>query len=299
MGFTVSTHPIIIKTGLFFSLANLRIKLGQICTCTTLINQSHLWEGFYCSYTGAVARTRLCRRMQLRAVTGGRRRKAWLNATKWKGRSSVGRKVATRCASPSDQSLTSQICRRTVSTARRVCQVASTLVVGVRSGAKTGHFPTDRQPSPVLSAVHLAVKCNSSHCGIKTDSTHKRRRSETRTQGGETGAASGRGGKRSSRRRWGRQPRTLSLYSVLNPLCARQEFRWSTGTCPAMTESEEDHHFHYHPLVEDHSPPNGACCALVVRKRSRERKNLSVWQKPKRSRKDGNGAVRLVGGCQG
>lgn len=97
--------------------------------------------------------------------------------------------MATRCASPSDQSLTSQIRRRTVSTARRVCQVASTLVVGVRRGAKTGHFPTDTQPSPVRTVVHLAVKCNSSHCGIKTDSTHNRRRSETRRQAGETGAA--------------------------------------------------------------------------------------------------------------
>lgn len=162
---------------------------------------------------GAVLRIRLCWRMQLRSVTGGRRRKAWLNATKWKGRSSTGRKVATRCASPSDQSLTSQIRRRTVSTARRVCQVASTLVVGVRRGAKTGHFPTDTQPSPVRTVVHLAVKCNSSHCGIKTDSTHNRRRSETRTQAGETGAASGRRGKRSSRRRWARQPRTRCLRS--------------------------------------------------------------------------------------
>lgn len=162
-----------------------------------------------------VLRIRLCWRMQLRSLTGGRRRKAWLNATKWKGRSSAGRKVATRCASPSDQSLTSQIRRRTVSTARRICQVASTLVVGVRRGAKTGHFPTDTQPSPVRTVVHLAVKCNSSHCGIKTDSTHNRRRSETRTQAGGTGAASGRRGKRSSRRRWARPPRTRCLRSGL------------------------------------------------------------------------------------
>ncbi|TWW69095.1 hypothetical protein D4764_19G0008940, partial [Takifugu flavidus] len=103
--------------------------------------------------------------------------------------------------------------------------------VGVRRGAKTGHFPTDTQPSPGRTVVHLAVKCNSSHCGIKTDSTHNRRRSETRTQAGETGAASGRRGKRSSRR------------------------RWNTGTCPA--KNEVDHHFHDHPLVEDQSPPNG------------------------------------------
>lgn len=232
-----------------------------------------------------MARIRRCRRMQLRSATGGRRRKAWLNATKWKGRSSTGRKVATRCASPDDQSLTSQIRRRAVSTTRRVCQVASTLVVGVRSAAKTGHFPTDTQPLPVRVVVHSAVKCNSSHCGIKTDSTRKRRRSETRTQAGETGAASGRRGKRSSRRRWGRRAGTLSLRSALNRLCARRELSWHTGTCPAMNESEVDHHFHCHPLAEDHSPPNGACCALVVRKRSREKtppKNQKNKKKLKR-----------------
>lgn len=176
--------------------------------------------------------------------------------------------MATRCASPADQSLTSQIRRRAVSPARRVCQVASTLVVGVRSAAKTGHCSTDTQPLPVRVVAHSAVKCNSSHCGIKTDSTRKRRRSETRTQAGETGAASGRRGKHSR----GRQACALSLLSALNRLCARQELRWHTGTCPAMNDSEVDHHFHSHPLAEDHSPPNGACCALVVRKRFRGKK---------------------------
>lgn len=215
IGFTLSASLKKKSKRLFEFLANLAIKLRQICTCTTRISPQPSVRRVLLFILGAVLRIRLCWRMQLRSVTGGRRRKAWLNATKWKGRSSTGRKVATRCASPSDQSLTSQIRRRTVSTARRVCQVASTLVVGVRRGAKTGHFPTDTQPSPVRTVVHLAVKCNSSHCGIKTDSTHNRRRSETRTQAGETGAASGRRGKRSSRRRWARQPRTRCLRSGL------------------------------------------------------------------------------------
>lgn len=246
-----------------------------------------------------MVRIRRCRRMQLRSVTGGRRRKAWLNATKWNGRSSsTGRKVATWCASPADQSLTSQIRRRAVSPARRVCQVASTLVVGVRSAAKTGHFSTNTQPSPVRVVVHSAVKCNSSHCGIKTDFTRNRRRSETRTQAGETGAASGRRGKPSR----GRQACALSPRPALNRLCARQELRWYMGTCPAMNDSEVDHHFHCHPLAEDHSPPNGARCARCAqalprkkeKKTERKRNKLSVWQKPKRFRKDGNRVVRSV-----
>lgn len=53
-----------------------------------------------------------------------------------------------------------------------------------------------------------------------------------------------------------------------------------TGTCPAMNESEVDPHFHCHPLAEDHSPPNGACCALVVRKRSREKERKKKKKNP-------------------
>lgn len=129
-------------------------------------------------------RARLCGCMQLRTVSGGRRCRACVSQTKWKGRSSIGRKVATRCASPSKQSLTSQIRRRAGSTARRVCQVLSAPLGDVQSGAQTGYSASSTQPLSVHSVVPFAVKCNSSLCGIKTAFIHKQRRSETRTNAG-------------------------------------------------------------------------------------------------------------------
>lgn len=106
--------------------------------------------------------------------------------TNWKGRSSIGSKVATRCASPSKQSLTSQIRhrRRAASSERRVCQVLSAPLGDVQRGAETGHRATSTQPLPVHRAAPFAVKCNSSLCGIKTAFIHKQRRSETRTNAG-------------------------------------------------------------------------------------------------------------------
>ncbi|CAG01483.1 unnamed protein product [Tetraodon nigroviridis] len=179
--------------------------------------------------------------MQLRPATGGRRREAWLDAAERKGRSSAGRKVATRRASPADQSLTSPI-----RDAFAKLLPLSELACGALP--RRAGLPSGTQSSPVRVVVRSAVKCNSSHCGIKTESTRKRRRSETRTPAEETGAASGRRGKRSGRRRRGRRARTLPLRSAPNRRGGRQELRRHTGTCPATNEIEVDHHFHCHPL---------------------------------------------------
>lgn len=176
---------------------NLSLSFQRIQqTCRQIWTGSDLWgsqwphagpsyKNDFIARVGAVVPLQLDRRMQLRAATGGGRRKACVNKTKWKGRSSIGRKVATRWASPSEQSLTSQILRRAQSTARRVRQVSSTPLGDVQSGAKTGHLSTSTQPPPVHTVVHFAVKCNSSHCGVKTEFPHKQRRSETRTNAGE------------------------------------------------------------------------------------------------------------------
>lgn len=226
----------------------------------------------------------LCRCTQLRTVAGGWRCRACVNETKWKGRSGIGRKVATRCASPSKQSLTSQIRHRAGSTARRACQVLSTLLGDVQSGAQTGHLPTTPQPLPVHSVVPFAVKCNSSLCGIKTAFIHKQRRSETRTNaGGQEQRAAGEVSAPVSV--GGNSRHADSMYaSFWRALCEAGVFRRHTGTCPIMNEWEEAHQFHCHPFAEDHSLPNGVCGAHVVRKRSckKEKTNFTsqrLWQK--------------------
>lgn len=192
--------------------------------------------------------------------------------------------MATRCASPSEQSLTSQICCRAGSTARSVPpQVASTPLDDVQSGARTGHLPTNAQPPPARTVVHFAVRCNSSLRGITTEFARKQRRSETRTDAGETGAAERPGGKRSGPRRWKLPPRSFFCVSGT-------EFRQHTGTCPIRTECEEDHQFHCHPFAEDHNLPNGVCvCAPLT----------LCASAPTRKRWGGGGGKLRVSGLDG
>lgn len=78
------------------------------------------------------------------------------------------------------------------------CPVLSAPFGDAQSRAQTGHLPSSTRPPPVLSPVALAVKCNSSLCGIKTAFTHKQRRSGNKDTRRGTGAASGRGGKSSA-----------------------------------------------------------------------------------------------------
>lgn len=222
---------------------------------------------------------------------GGAVRLAWTKQSE-RGGAGSGEKWLHGVPTRPRQSLTSQ--SRSPRKEHSETSVPSS-VHSTRWRAQTGHLPTNTQPLPLHIAfffLNSAVKCNSSLCGLKTESRHKQRRSETRTHAVETGAASGREvsapvGVGGNSRHADFTYAKFLYFIQFDVLCKRQGLDGTRTPVLSWLNASRIITFTAIPLPRTVAQQMVcvcacACSAHVVRKRSRKReKTWSLWQKTK------------------